>query len=157
LLVADRNDGFDFEAATDRLRALVPPGVIVEEVRRGQTDDQLARVRLLEAINRGQKLVNYTGHGSVQIWRGNLLTSADARELTNQKLSFFVAMNCLNGLFHDLYTESLAEALIRAERGGAVAVWASSALTEPDQQAAMNQQLFRLLFNSSSVVKPLSR
>lgn len=152
LLVADQNDGFDFDAATDRLRALVPPGVIVEEVRRSQTDDQTARVRLLEAINRGQKLVNYTGHGSVEVWRGNLLTSADARGLTNQKLSFFVAMNCLNGLFHDLYTESLAEALIRAERGGAVAVWASSALTEPDQQAAMNQQLFRLLFDSRSVL-----
>jgi hypothetical protein len=152
LLVADRNDGFDFEAATDRLRSLVPPGLTVEEVRRGQIDDQTARVRLLDAINRGQKLVNYTGHGSVEIWRGNLLTSADAHRLTNEKLPFFVAMNCLNGLFHDLYTESLAEALMRAERGGAVAVWASSALTEPDQQAAMNQQLYRLLFDSRSVL-----
>ena len=35
-------------------------------------------------------------------------------------------MNCLNGFFHDLYTTSLAESLITAPQGGAVAVWASS-------------------------------
>jgi len=32
-------------------------------------------------------------------------------------------MNCLNGLFHDVYTQSLAEALMLAPNGGAVSVW----------------------------------
>jgi len=35
--------------------------------------------------------------------------------------------------------------LIKAE-GGAIAVWASSGLTLPGQQALINQQLYRLIF-----------
>jgi hypothetical protein len=60
-------------------------------------------------------------------------------------------MTCLNGLFHDVFTESLAEALMKAERGGAVAVWAPSGATKPPGQALMNQELFRLLFSSKSL------
>jgi len=44
----------------------------------------------VEAINRGQKLVNYTGHGSVNQWRGNLLVNEDAsqtaRHIVQQRL-----------------------------------------------------------------------
>jgi hypothetical protein len=43
-------------------------------------------------------------------------------------------------------TESLAEALLKAKGGGAVAIWTSSGLTEPDKQAIMNKELIKLLF-----------
>jgi gingipain R len=149
LLVADRNDGFNFESAADQLRALVPVNLRVNEIRRGQTDDVTAKNRIIEMINEGQKIVNYTGHGSVEIWRGNLLTSADVAELTNaEQPTMFVTMTCLNAYFHDLGTNSLAEALMKAGNGGAVAVWASSSLTEPGEQSRMNQELYRLLFGS---------
>jgi len=52
---------------------------------------------------------------------------------------------------HDLYTESLAEALMRAEQGGAVAVWASSGLTYPDQQHMINEELIRQLLSSEKI------
>ena len=85
------------------------------------------------------------------MWRGNLLTATDARGLTNQEhLPLFVMMNCLNGYFQDTATDSLAEALMKAERGGAVAVWASSGLTVPSEQSLMNQQMFRLLFGDDA-------
>jgi hypothetical protein len=153
LLVADRSDGFDFEAADNQLRALVPANLRVDEVRLAETDDLTAKNRLIEKINEGQKIVNYTGHGSVEIWRGSVLTSADAAELTNSdRLSLFVTMTCLNAYFHDVGTNSLAEALMKAENGGAVAVWASSGLSGPNGQALMNQQLYRLLFGGSQAV-----
>jgi hypothetical protein len=60
-------------------------------------------------------------------------------------------MTCLNGFFHDLYTESLGEALIRAEQGGAIAVWTSSGLTFPDQQHLINEELIRLLLSDSRI------
>jgi hypothetical protein len=149
LLVADRNDVFNFEAADNQLRALVPATLRVNEIRRGQTDDVTAKNLLIEKINEGQKIVNYTGHGSVEIWRGNLLTSADAAGLINsEQLTLFVTMTCLNAYFHDLGTNSLAEALMKAENGGAVAVWASSSLTEPAEQSQMNQELYRLLLGA---------
>ena len=120
----------------------------VDEIFLGQSDIETARSELLERLNGGQLLVNYVGHGSVEVLAAEgLLTSADARALTNgERLPFFVSMNCLNGFFHDLFTDSLAEALLTAEHGGAVAVWASSGLTGPSGQAAMSQEVVRQLF-----------
>ena len=58
-------------------------------------------------------------------------------------------MNCLNGFFQGIYgEESLAETLLRRS-GGAVAVWASSSLTDAEPQGVMNDELFRLVFNGS--------
>jgi len=83
----------------------------------------------------------------VEIWADSVFSSTDAATLTNgSKLPVVVALNCLNGLFHDVFSVSLAEALLKAPNGGAVAVWASSTLTLPDQQATMGRELFRQLF-----------
>jgi hypothetical protein len=151
LLFADDNDSFNFEEAVERLRSLVPSGAGVEEILRGQTDPQTARARLIEAINRGQSVVNYTGHGSVTTWRGSVLTSADARSLTNQQMPMFVIMTCLNGYFHDPAAEGLAEALMKSQ-GGAAMVWASSGLTGPGAQSSMNEELYRQMFDSAQTV-----
>ena len=149
LLVADRNDDYNFEAMNAQVRALLPDAMTVQEVLRGQTDDAAARAAIMDGIDEGPLLVNYIGHGSVEIWRGNLLTSSAAGGLTNGRpLPLVVSMTCLNGFFHDLYSESLAEALMKAD-GGAVAVWASSGLTYPYGQAAMNRELLRLLFGGA--------
>jgi hypothetical protein len=58
-------------------------------------------------------------------------------------------MTCMNGFFHDTHIESLAEGLMKAEQGGAVAVWASSAMTLPNEQAAMNRELYGNLFGAA--------
>ena len=52
-----------------------------------------ARQNLLAGINAGQLLVNYNGHGSVEIWGGGLFDDTAASSLTNgSKLPVFVAM-----------------------------------------------------------------
>jgi len=151
LLISDSKDGYDFAGASAQLRSAIPAGTSVEGIDRDDMDAAVAKGRVMSGLNRGPKVVNYVGHGSVDIWNGNLLTSGDAKELENgQSLPVYITMTCLNGYFQDAQLESLAEALMKAERGGAVAVWASSGMTMPDAQATMNQQLFRLLFNPSS-------
>ena len=107
----------------------------------------MARNSLFEALYQRQFLVNYAGHGSVNQWRGNLLTNDDALGLRNEHLPMFLMMTCLNGYFHDPVLDSLGESLMKAERGGAVAVWASSGMTVPSDQAVVNQELYRLLFS----------
>ena len=94
--------------------------------------------------------MNYAGHGSVDTWRDNLLTSADAPAFTNGgRLPVFVMMDCLSGFFHGLYPEeSLAEALVRSPQGGAVAVWASSGFTAPGSQVPLNAAFIRELFSA---------
>src|SRR5688572_4206161 len=81
-------------------------------------------------------------------WSSDVCSS----DLTGSRLPFVVAMNCLNGFFQGIYgEESLAETLMR-NGGGAVAVWASSSLTEAEPQAVMNDELFRLLFSTTGAV-----
>jgi hypothetical protein len=58
-------------------------------------------------------------------------------------------MTCLNGYFQDPLVDSLGESLLKAENGGAIAVWTSTGLSEPDKQGVLNKQLYRLLFDSS--------
>ena len=90
------------------------------------------------------------GHASVSVWQGDLLSSDDAHTLSNaSRLPVIITMNCLNGFFHDLFTESLAEAFLKAETGGAVAFWASSGLTNPQQQALVNQALIPYLLGDN--------
>ena len=150
LLTADINNGFDFESAASALRALIPAKLDVEQINRGQVDPATAKSRLIDAIGRGQKVVNYIGHGSLNLWAGSLLTNEDARNLSNdERLPVFVMMTCLNGFFHDPALDSLAESLLKAEHGGAVAVWASTGMTVPGEQSVLNQQLYRLLFATS--------
>jgi hypothetical protein len=67
----------------------------------------------MEAIGRGQKVVNYSGY------------------------------------FHDPQIDSLAESLMRIDKGGAFAVWASSGMTSPSDQAAMNLEMFRRLYDTN--------
>ena len=103
---------------------------------------------LLPLLDAGPFLVNYLGHGSVSVWDG-LFSGSDAAALTNAPLSIYVSMNCLNGFFHDVYTESLAETLTKAPGGGAVAVWASSTLTSFDQQGALDLAFVERLTRTS--------
>ncbi len=148
LFVADRQDGFDFTAQNGDMSALMTSELTVEELLLDQSDDTSLRHELLMRLNEGKLLVNYMGHGSTEVWSdGGLLTSADALGLTNgERLPVVLSMSCLNGFFQDLYTTSLAEALLKAEQGGAVAVWASSGLTAPRGQAVMNQEMIKTLF-----------
>jgi hypothetical protein len=149
LLVADENEGYDFERASSELQNLIPASLHVSQINRGRLEAAEAKRLLIDGINRKQLIVNYAGHGSVDLWRGNLLTGVDAAGLQNgDHLSVFVLMTCLNSYFDDPGLDSLGEALLKAERGGAVAVWGSSAMVLPGEQAAVNQELYRLLFGT---------
>ncbi|HVX97880.1 MAG TPA: C25 family cysteine peptidase [Polyangia bacterium] len=135
----------DFGAASAAAAAAsgLAPAALFSRADAGATSDAL-----VAKLNAGPFLVNYVGHGSVEVW-DQLLTSAQASALTNAHPSIYVVMNCLNGFFHDLYTTSLAEALQAAPAGGAVAVWASSTLAEYDPQPAYDQAFLAALARTS--------
>jgi hypothetical protein len=159
LVVADRNDTFDFESAAFEIETLLPSTLRVQEIFLGQSDIGTARTELLAALNHGVLMVQYFGHGSESTWSSQgLLTAADVQALTNGlNLPVVIAMNCLNGLFQDVYSESLAEALLNAEQGGAVAVWASSGATDPNQQIMMARALAPLLFETPTLGEAILR
>jgi hypothetical protein len=155
LLVADRVDkegDFDFELASEEVAGLLPHSLSVRKIYRADFgSDEQARVQLLSAIGLGPLLVNFMGHGSVEVWRGDLLDADAADGLVNSGLPFFLSMTCLNGFFQDPYGDSLAEALLKANSGGALAVWTSSGMTLPGEQVMMNKEFVRLLFSGEGL------
>ncbi len=151
LLMADESrDGSNFEAASGELKGLLPAAESVEQINRSALTPAEARAELLAALNRGVKIAAYFGHANLDTWRSEVLTAADAAALENeQSLSVFVNMTCLNGYFNDPQAESLSEALLKA-KGGAVAVWASSGMTSPSDQANTHLVFFNQLFNQAN-------
>ncbi|HVR41417.1 MAG TPA: C25 family cysteine peptidase [Thermoanaerobaculia bacterium] len=147
LMIADVPETYNFEGSIAALTNLLPNPyrTATTSIKFGSTPNP--GTALVNSLNAGQLLVNYVGHGSVELWSNNVFNSSTATGLANgNRLPFIVGMTCLNTYFHDLYSLSLGEALLNAPNGGAVAVWSSSTLTEPGPQLVMNQQLLRSIF-----------
>ncbi|HET9531120.1 MAG TPA: C25 family cysteine peptidase, partial [Blastocatellia bacterium] len=146
VLVSDVDRIYDFDGATQNVGSQIPGSVRVDQVSRNRMGDAAARAKILESISAGSTLINYIGHGTLRAWNGGLLTADDAARLLNaDRPALFVLMTCLNGLFQNLDTDSLAESLVKSD-AGAAAVWASSGLTKSNEQVLMNQELVRQLF-----------
>ncbi len=152
-LIADGSGGaFDFTRTMSELSQEIPQDYLLEQITVSEEDPGSARQSILQAFGHGRLVINFDGHGSQCVWTKSpdVFTADDALALTNGSATpLVVAMNCLNGFFHDVYQDSMAEALLRAPAGGAVAVWASSALTDPTGQEAMNRAFFQRLFDGS--------
>ena len=155
LLVADRTgaDGYDFAADSDALKDYVPDTINVQSLNRTTESAEEMRSAIIDGLNQGQLLANWVGHGSFERWTGDgVLRAADAPQLANSgKPAFFVTMTCMNGYYHSNTGDSLAEALMKVENGGAVAVWASSGLTLPTGQGEINRKLYEQLFAGPNV------
>jgi hypothetical protein len=153
MFVSDADPKLDFHADTLSLEQSMPPGLDIVDVNSSQSGAAAARQQILGGFG-DSFIVNYVGHGSVETWSNDALFGrADLGGLpAGSRSPIVIAMTCLNGYFHDVYTESLAEALLRAPNG-AVAVWASSALTTPDAQMPVNEILLRGLVGGGSMIR----
>jgi hypothetical protein len=153
LLVADRNDTADFTVDTHKIAALLPPSIEATQILVTNLDPETARAQVQNALNSGQLLVNYLGHGSVEVWSGDtLLDDASAAALSNgSRLPVFLSFDCLNGFFQDVYTQSLSETLLLNGNGGAVAVVSSSALTDAQPQALLDRKLVDALMKNTAI------
>uniref|UniRef100_UPI003566A685 C25 family cysteine peptidase n=1 Tax=Paraconexibacter sp. TaxID=2949640 RepID=UPI003566A685 len=150
-LVSDVPDTYPFGTATDGLTPLLPAGWALTRVDRATQPD--AKSRLIAALRAGPSSVNYSGHGSVDLWRGDLLTNADAGGLSNtSQPSLYVLMTCLNGYFTDPVLPALAEALLGAP-GGAAAVLSSTTAIDPEPQTQANRGLLAALYGGSGPVR----
>jgi hypothetical protein len=156
--VADKDDPpatnpFSFKKAALGLSEAVPSSIGVETLLVGELGMPAAREAVVSRLNQGSLLFTYVGHGTQDSWsKLKVFDSEDGSVLTNGvRLPVVVTMNCLNGLFVDPYADSLAEVLLTSANGGSAAVWASSALTEPNGQGVMAKALYASLFSASGV------
>jgi hypothetical protein len=89
------------------------------------------RSNIRQAFDEGTTLMNYIGHGSINMWAGeNLFNISDVDSLAPQsKQSVLLTMNCLNGFFHFPFFNSLAEEVLKSEGKGSIAAFSPSGLS----------------------------
>jgi hypothetical protein len=153
MMVADNPVDYDFVAFDEQLIQVLPASMNVQRVYRQQAGSDAAQHNdIISKFNAGPVLVNYSGHGNVNVWAGPVFSSDDAMALANGgRLPFVVVMDCLNGFFSDPVLPCIAESLLKAPNGGAVASFASSGETVAGPQHQMGHRMFELLYSGPSI------
>jgi hypothetical protein len=149
LLVAD-DDESSFETISEQLIERLPFYYTPNRVYVGDYPPGDPTVDIVDRINAGSLMVNYTGHGNVDMWgvwaEGHIFDLGDVQALTNtEKLSVVTVANCLNAFFVGSDT-SLAEALLELEDRGAVAVWAPTGLGYPPGHRTLMREFYEAIF-----------
>lgn len=148
LFVAD--DELVFENLNETLIAALPKGIPPDRVYLSDyAVTEEATADIVRAINRGEMIVHYNGHGSVTSWAGEgLFDTADTALLTNDDdLTFVLTMTCLNGYFSQPFYYCLAEALATAELGGGIGCFSPSGLSYTWEQDILAPHIFSLIFD----------
>lgn len=131
LLAADAADpGGDFPQDSEALAADLLAGRVLSRVYLSEMPLDAARAQVRAGIEAGTRFLNWIGHGGQdRLSRAGLLTSTDAGTLANApRLPVLVAATCVVGRFEIPGSDCLGEKLLLRPGGGAVAVWAPSAL-----------------------------
>lgn len=110
-------------------------------------------LEIINQISAGNHLVAYFGHGSVNMWgKDRLFSVEDVSALpSDSQLPVILNLTCLTGLFTHPSTESLAEALLWKEEGGAVAVLAPTSLTLPTDQSFLVDELTSAILSDPDI------
>jgi hypothetical protein len=151
LIVADKDDTESFSQDSQSVQAQLPPSIQSTDIFAGVIGTNAARPDIIAAINSGQLLVNYLGHGSEDQWSGSdIFDTSTVSSLTNgSQLPVFLIMDCLNGFFQDVYSQPLGVALLLAPNGGAVAVLASSGLNQAPPQTKLDRLVVQNAFSAA--------
>lgn len=149
LLVADDEERFNL--ASDELNDdLSQVGYTTQKLYMTENDN--IHDDIISALNQGVGIVNYVGHGSVEVWGDEMVLQVqDAAILKNeQRLPIFTTFTCLNGYFNHPQSDALAEMLLLAPNGGIVAAIAPSGRTFTAQQTPIADSFYGYLLSSDN-------
>jgi hypothetical protein len=149
LLVADDEAAFD-RASDDLAAALEPTGFQTQKLYMSENED--IHDALISALNQGVGILNYVGHGSIEVWGDErVFESEDAAILINGgRLPIFTTFTCLNGYFNHPQVDALAETLLWAEDGGVVAAVAPSGRSLTMQQLPLADVFYEMLLSGEA-------
>lgn len=143
--------GFNFQLMCQLLHDELPATVPKVIVGRGDANAQTTLINQIN-LNNGRFVVNYAGHGTTGLWaHSSFFGIGSVPQLTNTNATLFTMLTCLNGYFIGP-NESLAEALLKSNTGGAAAAWASTGETTPDIQLIMGLRFYEQV-NAGSITR----
>ncbi len=113
-----------------------------------------ARKALLDKINSGLTVLNYTGHGSTSSWAHEaILLKSDVLNMTNSRQGLWVTATCDYSRF-DGYETSAGEYALLNANGGAIALFSTSRVVWGGPNADMVEGIFENVFEKEDN-KPL--
>jgi hypothetical protein len=104
------------------------------------------------AIRKGQAVINYTGHGSEQVWmQEQILTPDLVQGLTNApKYPLFVTATCEFGRNDDPFIISSAELLLLQKMGGAIGLVTTARPVYSSTNFQLNQAFYQAVFTKTN-------
>ena len=101
------------------------------------------RKHLLEQLDEGSLIVNYSGHGSMEVLSHELvMNKADMRELNSPRLPFWITASCDVAPF-DSPLESMGMNLMRNREGGAIGVLSTTRTVYASLNRTINRSFSR--------------
>jgi len=153
LFVADNADP-EFVTLTDGLiQNFLPSNFEARKVYAADyATNEAVTEQIKKQISEGCLVTTYCGHGNTDQWGSTYFRLSNVSELENSgQPTFALLLTCLNGFFpHPKQNCCMAEALLRAEKKGALACWASVSVSYPTEQESLSDELFDLIFNKRS-------
>ncbi len=114
----------------------------------GKLPRHVAKERIINALSQGAAIAQYAGHGGRIVWAHESIfdnASIDKIEET-ENLPFMLVLSCYNGYFDKPGEPSMAEKLLRKERGGIIGMLSATRLTYGDGNEDLNRIIFDMLF-----------
>lgn len=161
LLVADYKDNeaihmVQADAYTSQINASDPcyniDKIYMDNYRMLRTADGTqfpdGRSALLNALNEGYLIVNYTGHGGETAWsNSSILELPDIQAMTNtNRLPIVVTATCEFGRYDNPDRRSGAEIMVTKEGAGAIAMFTTVRLVYSSPNATLNANFYREVF-----------
>ena len=105
---------------------------------------------IIDYINKGAFYVLHRGHGTFEGWVQPKFTKEHISSLSNKnKYPIVFGLNCLTGRYQDsLYSDCFAEALLKKENGGCVAIFAATSSTYSGFNDALSTGMFDAIWPS---------
>ena len=110
----------------------------------------IAKTRLLNSIQSGLFLLNYTGHANSSAWANeSILTLNDIKSLTNTHLPLIVAATC-DFLQFDNHTFSAGEEVLFNPNGGGISILAATRPVYASQNFTLDKLFCETLFKKQN-------
>ncbi len=109
---------------------------------------RVAKNRIIDALGEGAIIAQYAGHGGRVVWAHEAIfdnASIDRLDETSHT-PFMLVLSCYNGYFDEPGEPSMAEKLLRKERGGIIGMLSATRLTYAGGNDALNRIIFDMIF-----------
>jgi len=106
---------------------------------------------ILDAINRGSLIINYTGHGGEQIWaQEKILDNVTIEQLDNKTYPLFLTATCEFGRNDDPSDISGAELSVIQKSGGAIGMVTTTRPVNSSTNFELNEAFYDAMFTKEA-------